>query len=218
MPGKCTCIYLIDTCPGRHRAPWSRQHAPGDHPAWRSGRDRYSLALSQPGALAPRRVGPRDVTGRPSGAGRRSCGAPWVAGRDANAESARNRRHEMRSVGIRGDGNPSRTRNRPHSNDTPARHQPANNVKPLGGRTLSPGRQPTPVDSQDHLGAVAPSALLDAPATDAPVAEPISTPGDGGGDGSTSGFPEPTGPGRPGERGLAAGRAGAGAARPRRSG
>jgi RNA polymerase sigma-70 factor, ECF subfamily len=45
---------------------------------------------------------------------------------------------------IRGDG-PKRTRNRPHLNESPARHLPqAGNVKPVGGRVAVPGRPSMP--------------------------------------------------------------------------
>jgi RNA polymerase sigma-70 factor, ECF subfamily len=45
---------------------------------------------------------------------------------------------------IRGDG-PKRTRNRPHINESPSRHQPpTGNVKPVGGRVAVPGRPMPP--------------------------------------------------------------------------
>jgi RNA polymerase sigma-70 factor, ECF subfamily len=70
----------------------------------------------------------------------------------------------MRSLGVRGDGSNSRTRNRPHGNETPTRHQPAGNVKPVGnGRTTSPGRQPTPADSPEHIGTGPTSIVVDPP-------------------------------------------------------
>jgi RNA polymerase sigma-70 factor, ECF subfamily len=72
--------------------------------------------------------------------------------------------YEMWSIGIRGDGGTSRTRNRPHTNEAPTRHQPGGNIKPVGsGRVASPGRQPTAVDSPEHLGGGAPAAVVDTP-------------------------------------------------------
>ena len=42
---------------------------------------------------------------------------------------------------------------RPHTNEAPTRHQ-SGLVKPNSARSAGPGRQTTPADSQDHLGAV----------------------------------------------------------------
>ncbi len=97
----------------------------------------------------------------------------------------RNRLNEMFSIDIRGDGSNARTRNRPPANDASARHIAAGNVKPTG-RVVSPGRQPTPTDSQDHLGVDGPTMVVDAPAV-VPVAEPETG----------SGFPSRPEPGDP---------------------
>jgi RNA polymerase sigma-70 factor (ECF subfamily) len=92
----------------------------------------------------------------------------------------------MRSLGVRGDGGNSRTRNRPHGNDAPTRHLPTGNVKPVGapGRPASPGRQPTPVDSPEHISAGPTSIVIDPPDLDE-VADP----------GTGSGFPSRPEPG-----------------------
>jgi RNA polymerase sigma-70 factor, ECF subfamily len=140
------------------------------------------------------------VSGYPLAAGQFFAGEPvsreLLAARVALTEGLQALRGSladlrMLSVGIRGDGNTSRTRNRPHPNDSSTRHQPGGNAKPVGsGRLASPGRQPTPVETHDHLGVGAPTAVVDAP----PIAEP-RTGGDGGGDAPK--FPSRPEPGDP---------------------
>ena len=49
------------------------------------------------------------------------------------------------SLAVRGEGGVKRTRNRPHTNEPPARHAPGNNAKPVGGRVAAPPRPPMPV-------------------------------------------------------------------------
>ena len=45
---------------------------------------------------------------------------------------------------VHGDS-PKRTRNRPHTNESPGRHMPpTGNVKPVGGRVVVPGRPAMP--------------------------------------------------------------------------
>jgi RNA polymerase sigma-70 factor (ECF subfamily) len=52
---------------------------------------------------------------------------------------------DMLSLAVRGDGTPKRTRNRPHPNETPARHAPpGSNAKPIGGRVATPPRPAMP--------------------------------------------------------------------------
>lgn len=52
---------------------------------------------------------------------------------------------DMLSLAVRGDGSPKRTRNRPHPNETPARHSPpGSNAKPIGGRVATPARPTMP--------------------------------------------------------------------------
>ena len=104
---------------------------------------------------------------------------------------------EMHSIGVRGDGGTPRTRNRPHPNDAATRHQPGGKTKPVGsGRSLSPGRQTTPVEGPDHLGIGTP--VLATPA----VIDPVTRP-DGGGPGPDGGpedapkFPSRPEPGDP---------------------
>jgi RNA polymerase sigma-70 factor, ECF subfamily len=100
--------------------------------------------------------------------------------------------NDMRSIGVRGDGGMPRTRNRPHPNDVSTRHQPGGNSKPVGvGRALSPMRQPTAVESQDHLGVGAYTEVLEPPS----VTEPITEPGNGGDNGPK--FPSRPEPGDP---------------------
>jgi RNA polymerase sigma-70 factor (ECF subfamily) len=53
--------------------------------------------------------------------------------------------HEMLNRSVRGEGGTKRTRNRPHTNETPTRHTPGGNAKPVGGRVASPARPPMPV-------------------------------------------------------------------------
>jgi RNA polymerase sigma-70 factor, ECF subfamily len=144
------------------------------------------------------------VTGYPLAAGQ-FFGDPVsrevLAARAAIAEgfqALRGSLAEMRSTVIRGDGATPRTRIRPHPNDASTRHQPGGNTKPVGsGRTANPGRQPTPADSQDHLGLGASTELLDAPTAIGPVLDPITEPG--GGSGGPDGGPEeaPKFPSRP---------------------
>jgi RNA polymerase sigma-70 factor (ECF subfamily) len=57
--------------------------------------------------------------------------------------SLRGQVDEMITYAIRGDGG-KRTRNRPHVNEAPARHQPSPNSKPVGGRVVAPGRPTMP--------------------------------------------------------------------------
>jgi RNA polymerase sigma-70 factor (ECF subfamily) len=139
------------------------------------------------------------VTGYPLAASQCFGGAPVsrevLAARVALAEGLQALRGtlaeiRMLSIGVRGEGNTSRTRNRPHPNDASTRHQPGGNIKPLGGgRIASPGRQPTAVDTHDHLGAGASTATVEAP----PLAEP-ATGGDGGEPPSFPSRPEPGDP------------------------
>jgi RNA polymerase sigma-70 factor (ECF subfamily) len=53
---------------------------------------------------------------------------------------------DMRSLAVRGDGSPKRTRSRPHPNETPTRHlPPGGNAKPGGnGRLVTPARPAMP--------------------------------------------------------------------------
>ncbi len=84
----------------------------------------------------------------------------------------------MESLGVRGDGSNSRTRNRPHTNEAPTRHQPAGNVKPVGGgRVATPGRQPTAADSPEHISPGPTSIVIDPPLVE--PAEPETGTGTG---------------------------------------
>jgi RNA polymerase sigma-70 factor (ECF subfamily) len=53
--------------------------------------------------------------------------------------------NDMLSLAVRSDGGSRRTRNRPHPNETPSRHTPGSNAKPLGnGRIATPSRPAMP--------------------------------------------------------------------------
>jgi len=53
---------------------------------------------------------------------------------------------DMLSLAVRGDGGNKRTRNRPHTNEAPARRAPGNNnAPPMAGRVATPGRPQMPV-------------------------------------------------------------------------
>ncbi len=94
----------------------------------------------------------------------------------------------MDSIGVRGEGSNSRTRNRPHGNEAPTRHIPAGNVKPVGSaRVAAPGRQPTPADSPEHIGAGPASIVIDSP-----LVEPLEPE-----TGTPTGFPSRPEPGDP---------------------
>lgn len=95
---------------------------------------------------------------------------------------ARNSTHKMPSPGIRGEGSLSRTRNRPHPNEAPTRHQPG--YKPVS-RPAGPGRQNAPADTADHLGEI--TQVIVTP----PVVEPETPPDPG------TGFPSRPEPGDP---------------------
>lgn len=52
---------------------------------------------------------------------------------------------DIRSLAVRGEGSPKRTRNRPHPNETPSRHTPpGSNARPISGRVTSPTRPTMP--------------------------------------------------------------------------
>lgn len=97
---------------------------------------------------------------------------------------------EMHSLGLRGDGprsdgNTSRIRSRPHTNDAPTRHQPGGYGKPVGGRAAGPGRQTAPAETHGNAGVKTPSAVAE------PIA-PAETPADTG-----TGFPSRPDPSDP---------------------
>jgi RNA polymerase sigma-70 factor (ECF subfamily) len=58
---------------------------------------------------------------------------------------------EMLSLAVRGEGGNKRIRNRPpHPNETPTRHVPGANARPVGGRVAAPGRPAMPVQAGPH--------------------------------------------------------------------
>jgi len=76
---------------------------------------------------------------------------------------------------IRGDS-PKRTRNRPHLNESPGRHLPTGNVKPVGGRVAVPGRpmpptQPGPGQRDGEAVDGETSVVVPAQSTTGPPAE-----------------------------------------------
>ncbi|HYN95716.1 MAG TPA: sigma-70 family RNA polymerase sigma factor [Pilimelia sp.] len=71
--------------------------------------------------------------------------------------------HTMLSTTVRGEGGNKRTRNRPHTNEAPARHAPGANAKPLGGRVAAPARPTMPVQPGP---ASSPGETTGAPALD----------------------------------------------------
>jgi RNA polymerase sigma-70 factor, ECF subfamily len=116
-------------------------------------------------------AGQFDVLGRPTAIPRElvSARAALTDGLTAlRGVLAELRMLDMHSIGTRGEGGTSRTRNRSQTNDAATRHQPGN-VKPVG-RVVPQGRQPIPSDS-DHVGIGSPAAVIDVPAQ-APPAEP----------------------------------------------
>jgi RNA polymerase sigma-70 factor (ECF subfamily) len=94
----------------------------------------------------------------------------------------------MITFAIRGDGGTKRTRNRPHVNEAPARHQPGpGNGKALGGRVAAPGRPTMPGQRPAGTG---PVDIPAPPANDTTVIVPAQ---------STTGPPveQPPRPARP---------------------
>jgi RNA polymerase sigma-70 factor, ECF subfamily len=107
---------------------------------------------------------------------------------------------DMLSLAVRGDGGSKRTRNRPHPNETPARHvPPGNNAKPVGGgRIATPARPAMPAQPGHAPGSAEGGPRPDASNTETAILPAVpATEAPAGTGGSPTGYPSRPDPSDP---------------------
>jgi len=101
--------------------------------------------------------------------------------------------HDMLSLTLRGEGGTRRARQRPHPNETPTRHLPGGNTKPIGARVATPPRPTMPTQPGGGSRTDGGPSGTDAETALLPVI-PAGGAGPPGGPGAPEGPAPPSGP------------------------